>query len=341
MGALLSLPLMTVFLLPAFTSYTTTLNAMFFYMTWMTLVLSHSALRVEMFGTIAVRLLFYWVPSFLFYLFDLLTPSASIVIKASGEISLPASKRKGKTGWMEFLGDFKIPGWALLNLGIGITLQLCVEWFFVSVLGVRSAIRVSIKVPMPWDILKQMFYGLCLRECLTYSIHRFILYSRKRYPVVINLAKWHDKWYHDISSPFPLSAHYDHPVTYLIGTFIPTYFPALFFRFHMLTYLVYMAIISIEETFAYSGYKIMPTAFFLGGIARRIDYHCLSRGEGNFGPWGILDWFCGTSIGDSMGDNLIAGFQERMIDESIQNAFEANKRKIKADTLRRNTAKKR
>ncbi|BAE64102.1 unnamed protein product [Aspergillus oryzae RIB40] len=73
--------------------------------------------------------------------------------------------------------------------------------------------------------------------------------------------------------------------------------PAMFFRFHMLTYLLYLTVISIEETFAFSGYSVMPTSFFLGGIARRMDMHLLSGAEGNFGPWGILDWICGTTVG--------------------------------------------
>lgn len=40
----------------------------------------------------------------------------------------------------------------------------------------------------------------------------------------------------------------------------------------------------------------MPTSLFIGGIARRADLHMLSKGCGNFGPWGILDWLLGTAV---------------------------------------------
>lgn len=100
-------------------------------------------------------------------------------------------------------------------------------------------------------------------------------------------------------------------------------------RFHMLTYVAYLTIVSIEETFAFSGYTVMPTSFFLGSIARRTDIHLLSGAEGNFGPWGIVDWICGTSVGDSIADDMEAEAEEHEIDESIRKAIEASKRKIR------------
>jgi hypothetical protein len=101
----------------------------------------------------------------------------------------------------------------------------------------------------------------------------------------------------------------------------------MFFRFHMLTYLLYLTVISIEETFAFSGYSVMPTNFFLGGIARRTDMHLLSGAEGNFGPWGILDWICGTTVGDGDEEELDEALSEEMIDEQIRRALEESTRK--------------
>jgi sterol desaturase/sphingolipid hydroxylase (fatty acid hydroxylase superfamily) len=85
----------------------------------------------------------------------------------------------------------------------------------------------------------------------------------------------------------------------LVSNFIPTYLPAVFFRFHMLTYLCYLVFVSIQETFVYSGYTVMPTSFFLSGIARRTEMHLFTDGEGNFGAWGIMDWILKTNVGDS------------------------------------------
>src|ERR1700737_2747456 len=39
------------------------LNLMFFWMTWTTLVMTQPPLRVELLGSFAVRVLFYWIPT--------------------------------------------------------------------------------------------------------------------------------------------------------------------------------------------------------------------------------------------------------------------------------------
>ncbi|GIK02875.1 hypothetical protein Aspvir_006938 [Aspergillus viridinutans] len=337
MDALFSLPVLSLFLIPTISSYSTSLNLLFFFMTWSTLVLSHPPLRVELFGTMAVRLFFYVFPSVLFFLFDVLTPSAAVVIKAHGEIGLPAGSKRSKIR----AKDFKIAGWALANLALSIAAQAAIEVVRTKVLGMRSALKVSMRLPMPWEIVKDLFRGLFGREILAYAVHRYALHS-KQYSV----AKYHESWYHSLRAPFPLTAHYDHPIAYLLANFIPTYAPAMLFRLHMLTYLLYLSIISIEETFAFSGYSVMPTSFFLGGIARRTDVHLLSGAEGNFGPWGILDWMCGTTVGDgedgtgSVIDDaqsqLSASLgQEGDIDEKIRRAVEGSTRRLRNGSRRR------
>lgn len=112
----------------------------------------------------------------------------------------------------------------------------------------------------------------------------------------------------------------------------------MLFRFHMLTFLLYLSSISIEETFAYSGYTIMPTSFFLGGIARRTDMHLMEGGVGNFGSWGLLDWVCGTTIGNrDLEDDLAGELEDHEIEDRVRKALEASKRKVREGTLRRNT----
>ncbi|BCR86225.1 sterol desaturase family protein [Aspergillus chevalieri] len=320
MDAILSLPVLSVFLIPTLSSYSTSLNLVFFYMTWSTLVLSHPPLRVELFGTIIVRLIFYVIPSLLFFLFDILTPSAAVVVKAQGDAGLPSGSRRGKIR----LKEIKIAGWAILNLAFGIALQGGIELIRTKIFVLPSSLKVSMKLPMPGEMLKDMVCATLGREVLAYIIHRYVLHRGNNIA-----AQQHQSWYHSLHAPFPLTAHYDHPLAYLLVNFIPTYLPAMLLRFHMLTYVAYLTIVSIEETFAFSGYTVMPTSFFLGGIARRTDIHLLSGAEGNFGPWGIMDWICGTSVGDSIADDMEAEVEEHEIDENIRKAIEASKRRIR------------
>ncbi|PGH01377.1 hypothetical protein GX51_05309 [Blastomyces parvus] len=318
---LLSIPMLSYLLIPAMSSYHTSFNIIFFYVTWITLVLSSPPLKVEIVGTCATRILLYLVPSALFFLFDLLLPSAAVVIKAQAAQGLPVSK-KGKRCWKRAL---KVAGWAVFNLFLGIFLQALVETVLTKVLRAKSAIKVAARLPLPWDIVKDLVFGLAGREALQYVIHRYILHSPTAY-----VAKCHDEWYHSLRSPYPLTAHYDHPLAYLLYRFIPAFLPAATLRFHLLTYLIFLAFISLEETFSHSGYSIMPSRFFIGGVAHRADLHLLSKGCGNYGSWGVMDWMCGTTVGHTgpldVGDD---DEHEVDIDDVLDMAVEEPKRKVR------------
>lgn len=160
LDALVSIPVLSLFLVPALSSYTTSLNIVFFYMTWSTLVLSHPPLRVELFGTAAVRLLFYVLPSLVFFLFDILTPSAAVAIKAQGETGLPGGKKRGTIRTKEL----KVAGWALLNVTLSVAAQAAIETLLVKGLGLRSALKASVRLPMPWQVIKDLSMGFLGRE---------------------------------------------------------------------------------------------------------------------------------------------------------------------------------
>ena len=94
--------------------------------------------------------------------------------------------------------------------------------------------------------------------------------------------------------------------------FLPSYIPAVLFRFHLLTYHLYLALVSLEETFAYSGYNVLPSAFVLGGIARRRERHLMGNGDGNFGCFGLVDFALRTSLGQ----DLVEDVREEIGEES-------------------------
>jgi hypothetical protein len=157
--------MLSFLLIPTMSSYATSLNLLFFYLTWSTLVLSHPPLRVELVGTAAVRVLFYLLPSVLFFLFDVLVPSAAVILKAHGKLGLPAGK-SGKSG----LKQAKVAGWAVMNLVLSIAAQGVVEYGLTKMLGMRSALKVSTTLPMPWGITKDLLRGMLAREVSLGSI---------------------------------------------------------------------------------------------------------------------------------------------------------------------------
>lgn len=326
MDAMLSMPALSFLLIPTMTSYSTSLNLLFFYITWSTLVLSHPPLRVEIVATLAIRTLFYIGPSLSFLFFDTLLPSASASLKANGSSGLPLPPRN-TYAQQHILRLGKIVAWSLFNTLLGLAIQALTELLFTRIFAIRSALRVTTTLPTPFAIVKDLLRGYVLREIIAYSFHRFILHPQGR-PNALSIS--HDRWYHaEISSPFPMSATYDHPTAYLVQTFFPAYLPAVVFRFHLLTYMVYTALISLEETFAYSGYSTVPTNFILGGIARRTDNHLLCGGEGNFGPWGLVDWLTGTSVGGEVLDDVVAGAEKHDVPEKMDGAMQKAKKRGK------------
>jgi hypothetical protein len=336
MGALASVPFLSFLIVPIFGSWSTSLNLIFFYLTWATLVLSHGPLRVEIISTLAIRALFYLAPSLFFFAFDALVPSAAESFKAMGSSALPLkhASRQKTLRYMRFLG------WSMGNILLSTLLQTATALLLKAFHPAYPTLNVSISLPAPFRMFTDLLKGYLARELLTYTTHRFLLHSDSSAPIPSYLTAVHESWYHSLPTPIPLSASYDHPLAYAVRVFIPQILPAIFFRFHLLTYLLYLAVVSLEETFAYSGYSSVPTNFILGGIARRVDGHVACGGQGNFGAWGLGDWVCGTSVGgDLLGDvedeadkHDVQGKVKRKISEGKRNG-----RKM-LENVRRGTA---
>jgi hypothetical protein len=91
---------------------------------------------------------------------------------------------------------------------------------------------------------------------------------------------------------------------------------------HILTYLVLIAIFSLEETFVYSGYNVLPSTIMLRGMARRADAHMMSEGEGNYGCFGVLDWCHGTTLGKDVVADLKAEMEKHNVESKAGKAID-------------------
>lgn len=160
LDAFLSIPALSFLIIPTFSSYSTSLNLLFFYLTWSTLILSNSPLKVEIFGTLAIRVLFYILPSLVFLAFDSAVPKVAAGIKEYGEDALPLSDEpQGKKGrW------WKIALVSIGNVLFAVALQGGIALLFTEVLHIRSALKITTSIPLPWSIAFDLVKGLLLRE---------------------------------------------------------------------------------------------------------------------------------------------------------------------------------
>ncbi|KAK4247290.1 hypothetical protein C7999DRAFT_14640 [Corynascus novoguineensis] len=319
MDLLLSLPVLSYFS-GSLTSWSTSLNLLFFYMTWSTLVLSHSPLEVEIVGVAALRAALWLVPSLFFLAFDTLLPSLAENIKHNGASALPPRdvKALGKTA-----------GLALFNFALELGVEAGMSLGLTTILN-NSVFRTSTTLPLPWQIAKHLALLFTGREILTYYIHRYLLHghpapalhlfrysgssssssskskrTRSKPKYKRSLAALHSTYAHARPAPpYSLLLKADHPFPYLLHRLAPLYLPALALHpdgLHLLTYLLFVALVTLEETLALSGYAVLP-GIVVGGMARRTAAH-YATDKGNFGSWGVLDWAYGASVGgDVMGD---------------------------------------
>lgn len=337
MDVLLSLPIATYLLSPSLTSWSTSLNLLFFYMTWSTVILSHPPLHIHLGGVLALRILLWLLPSLATLLFDVGVPSLAEGIKFGGRSALPPRDAKRLS---------RMVGLAVLNLGVVTGVEGVATWAVLNVFG-EMPFQTSTTLPLPWQIAKHIPLLLALREGLVYYIHRSILHSSSTTTTISTL---HTRFSHaHTSSPFSLLLFTDHPLPLLLHRFIPIFLPALLLRPHILTYFFFVALCTAEETLAMSGYSVVP-GIIMGGIVRRQAVHYACRGQANYGAWGFLDWFNGTSRGGDVledvkaeaGRHDVKGRSRRKASQGaglLQSGFEALKGENSAG-LRRSPRKR-
>lgn len=163
MGAFLSIPLTTLLAVPLFSSYSTSLNLLFFTLNWYLLLLSHPPLAVEIYGLSVIRLLFFLLPALLFLAFDAGLPDLAKSLKAQGNYALPSRLGRDRT--------LRVLGWSLFNTVLGVALTVGLELLFSKVLRVRSLLSVSKTLPFPWQAVQSVIVGLLVRGVRT-CIHR-------------------------------------------------------------------------------------------------------------------------------------------------------------------------
>lgn len=316
MDILLSLPILSFFFSSSTTSWSTSLNLLFFYLTWSTLVLSHSPLHIHIFGTLAIRLLFFLLPALIFLLFDTLLPSLAETIKHGGSAALPPRDPRVLV---------RVLALALLNLLLESALEATATLGLTNLVG-RAPFHTSTALPLPFAALKQLGWLYASREVLTYYLHRAVLHSHApRWPSRLSLssksnkvtssakakaqqgsgylARQHARGHAHARAapPYALALAAEPPLPFLVHRLAPVYLPAaLVVRPHLLVYLGFVLLVTLEETLTMSGYAVVP-GIVMGGIARRnaAHYGAGHRGpdSGSYGAWGLLDWARGTGLG--------------------------------------------
>ncbi|KAF2032624.1 hypothetical protein EK21DRAFT_86938 [Setomelanomma holmii] len=311
-------PIASLIAIPMLGGYSTSINLAVLGFAWMTIAASYSPLQLEAFAPLAIRTVLYILPSLAFLIFDNLVPSLAVEVKSQGQLGIASLQSGGKRKM------WRVVGWSVANVLLTVGMQAGIEFLVTDVFRMRSLLQIKGSkwtlnhLPYPWTMIKHAVLGLLTRNTIQYYVHTHLLHS----PSGGRLADLHQSWHHSVKVPYSFVANYDHPVCHLLHRFLPLYLPAIAMRMHILTYLVLIAFFSLEETFVYSGYNILPSTIMLRGMARRTDLHMISDGDGNFGQLGVLDWVHDTTIGNDVVEDLKAEMEKHHVEEKAGRALD-------------------
>ncbi|KAH6675224.1 sterol desaturase family [Verticillium dahliae] len=234
-------------------------------MTWTTLVLSHSALKIELVGTLGLRLVFWLLPSLVFLLFDTLIHTLASLSSMAATSALPPTDPV-------FLA--RTLGLSLVNLALAVGLEagISIAW--------TTAFQTPISQPRPHPAVP--------------GPPRALRAAATPWPPSKKHAQPPQR------AAFSLLLFAEHPLPFLVHRVLPLYLPSLALRPHLLTYFLFVGLCTLEETLATKWVLDRSPGIMMGGITRRTAGHYAGGGRGNYGAWGLLDWAHGTSVGKNV-----------------------------------------
>lgn len=246
---------------------------------WADIVARYDARAIDIAGTLAVQVVFWWVPCLAFAALDRAAPAFSARHKIQPAARQPTGAEVRHAAAV-----------SLRNQAIVVALQLVMAYHHTSSSSAAQggydddgprplSLRVEAGMPGPGEVVRHLAVCVLAREALFYYAHR-LLHARWLYQGV-------HKAHHRFAAPVAFASQYAHPAEHLLANALPIALPPLLLRAHVVTWWAFLAWQLVETATVHSGYD------FFAGAARKHDRHH-ERFNVYFGGIGLLDWVHGT-----------------------------------------------
>ncbi|KAL2192699.1 hypothetical protein P885DRAFT_45971 [Corynascus similis CBS 632.67] len=235
---------------------------------WAAAVHTYSPRQLEFWGTLAVQLIFFWVPALGFVALDFVFPSFSAKHKIQPAPKQPTAAEIRHCFWVVLRNQLQSISTGLLLVAVSVARDE------------PSRFRITATLPSLFEVVVGLLGCAALREVMFYYAHR-LLHSRRFYGRV-------HKVHHEFTAPVALAAQYAHPIEQLVANTLPVALPPLILGVHIVTMWAFVGAVLVETAAVHSGYD------FAGGPAVRAHDAHHERFTVHYGAYGWMDWLHGT-----------------------------------------------
>ncbi|KAI4159544.1 MAG: hypothetical protein L6R39_000325 [Caloplaca ligustica] len=229
--------------------------------------------QVELFVTLFVQLVGFWLPATTYQLVDVYFPEFSRRHKHQ-----PDPRRQPTPTQVLHCVRYAF----FVTLG-DIALQLALGYLT----NFRPVFVISPTLPTLKELMRHFVYGNLAREFLAYYIHRLLhhpwFYAR------------HHKLHHSFRAPIAFTGLYATPVEHFFADVMPTVLPLALLAYlyepvHVLSFNVFLISVLLVSTAEHSGYD-----FAQPPVTKAHDLHH-EKFNVNYGSLHFMDWLHGTNV---------------------------------------------